>query len=117
MTKPTVTYFIGKITTNIISSPSFTPEKAAKKTKERDAAFSVRLAVRLQDYVTSVRDDINAEREEKKIEAEATRRALVQERKEKARELREKALASLSAAADEATGAEADANFDAAAEI
>ncbi|KAH8099163.1 hypothetical protein JL720_2144 [Aureococcus anophagefferens] len=92
-------------------------EKAAKKTKERDAAFSVRLAVRLQDYVTSVRDDINAEREEKKIEAEATRRALVQERKEKARELREKALASLSAAADEATGAEADANFDAAAEI
>ncbi|KAH8059965.1 translation initiation factor IF-2 [Aureococcus anophagefferens] len=76
----------------LISTRREKAEKAAKKTKERDAAFSVRLAVRLQDYVTSVRDDINAEREEKKIEAEATRRAL-------------------------ATGAEADANFDAAAEI
>ena len=79
-------------------------ETAARKTAERDSAFSVRLAVRLQDYVNAVRAEIEDNREEKKIEAEATRRALVMERKEKARELREKALEHLSAAADDSAG-------------
>mmetsp|Transcript_1233 Transcript_1233/g.3681 ORF Transcript_1233/g.3681 Transcript_1233/m.3681 type:complete len:363 (-) Transcript_1233:25-1113(-) len=77
---------------------------AAKRTRERDQAFSVRLAVKLKAYVENVKSDIALEREEKALEAEAERRAQIAERKKKSDELRERALAMLAKSADDGAG-------------
>ncbi|KAJ1462503.1 hypothetical protein M885DRAFT_584277 [Pelagophyceae sp. CCMP2097] len=75
-------------------------ESAARRTRDRDAAFNVRTAIRLQDYVSAVRADIDEERSAKKAGKEAERRAAVKERKDAAKQAREEALDQLIAASE-----------------
>lgn len=83
-------------------------EKAAIATAQRDGAFGLRLAIRLQDYVADVKADIAEKREASKADAEVVRRALVQDRKDKAKRAREDALEQLANAADVNLGIEAE---------
>ena len=74
---------------------------AARRTQDRDAAFAVRLAVKLNTYVESVKETIALKREEAALEAERIRREKLAEQKKRQEEMREKALMLLAKSADD----------------
>ena len=65
---------------------------AARRTQDRDAAFAVQVAVKLNTYVESVKETIAAETEEAALEAERIRREKSVWSRRRQEEMREKAL-------------------------
>ena len=75
---------------------------AARRTQDRDAAFAVRLAVKLNTYVESVKETIALKREEAALEAERIRREKLAEQKKQQEEMREKLMLLAKSADDDA---------------
>jgi len=74
---------------------------AERKTRDRDAAFAIRLAVKLNTYVESVKEAIALKREEVALEKERLHREEVNEKKKRQAEMHEKALQMLAKSADD----------------